>query len=168
MNGPSFCRGYGIHLPSLLCGRPQAAARITGSSRYPGISGTVRLYQTRLGAVVWAEIRGLPEADGPCRERIFGFHIHAGTDCGGTADDAFADAMSHYDPSGCGHPNHAGDLQPLFGNGGFALSLFLTDRFSVEEVIGRTVIIHDRPDDFTTQPSGNSGTKIACGVIRRS
>ena len=43
----------------------------------------------------------------------------------------------------------------------------LTDRFCVEEVIGRTVIIHSDPDDFHTQQSGNAGKKIACGVIRR-
>ena len=83
-------------------------------------------------------------------------------------DEAFADAMSHYNPMGCEHPYHAGDLPPLFGSNGSALLLFLTDRFSVKEVIGKTVIIHDRPDDFTTQPSGNSGTKIACGVIRKT
>lgn len=81
-------------------------------------------------------------------------------------DDPFADAMPHYDPNGCEHPHHAGDLPPLFENNGFALSLVLTDRFSVDEVIGRTVIVHADPDDFTTQPSGNSGEKIACGVIR--
>ena len=82
-------------------------------------------------------------------------------------DDPLANAMSHYNPDGCVHPYHAGDLPPLFGNDGLALSLFLTNRFSVDEVIGRTVIIHDHPDDFVTQPSGNSGAKIACGVIRR-
>lgn len=82
-------------------------------------------------------------------------------------DDPLADAMAHYDPGSCEHPHHAGDLPPLFGNNGFALCAFLTNRFSVDEVVGRTVIIHDRPDDFTTQPSGNSGMKIACGVIRR-
>ena len=38
----------------------------------------------------------------------------------------------------------------------------------LDEVIGRTVIIHDHPDDLMTQPSGNSGVKIACGVIRRT
>jgi len=63
------------------------------------------------------------------------------------------------------HPHHAGDLPPLFGNNGYALSMFLTTRFSVSEIIGRTVILHSAPDDFTSQPAGNSGVKIACGVI---
>lgn len=75
--------------------------------------------------------------------------------------------MSHYDPEGCEHPYHSGDLPPLFGNDGLALSIFLTNRFSVGEIIGKTVLIHERPDDFTTQPSGNSGMKIACGVIKK-
>ncbi len=75
---------------------------------------------------------------------------------------------THYNPGGCEHPRHAGDLPPLFGNDGAAVSLFLTSRFSVEDVIGKTVIIHDSPDDFTTGPSGNAGEKIACGVIRKT
>lgn len=146
--------------------RPQAAAKLTGSPEYPALTGVVRFYQTAQGVIVLAEVSGLPKAGQPCHEPIFGFHIHSGTDCGGNMDDPFADAMSHYDPHRCEHPYHAGDLPPLFGRGGLALSLFLTNRFSVREVIGKTVIIHDRPDDFTTQPSGNSGKKIACGVIR--
>lgn len=150
----------------VLRGRPQAIAYIAGSAGYPNIFGTLRLYQTRMGVLVLAEVGGLPHSDLPCRSRIFGLHIHKGGDCGGSMDDPFADAMSHYDPNGCEHPHHAGDLPPLFENNGFALSLVLTDRFSVDEVIGRTVIVHADPDDFTTQPSGNSGEKIACGVIR--
>lgn len=168
MNQPSLCGHSRAALLSTLRGRAQAAAGITGSEDYPGISGAVRFYQTNEGVIVFAEVSGLPKANVPCRERVFGFHIHEGTDCGGGMDDPFADAMSHYNPNGCEHPHHAGDLPPLFGNHGLALSVFLTNRFSVDEVIGRTVIIHDRPDDFTTQPSGNSGTKIACGVIQRT
>ena len=53
----------------------------------------------------------------------------------------------------------------LFGNNGFAWMLFLTNRFMPEDIIGRTVVIHSLPDDFHTQPSGNSGEKIACGEI---
>lgn len=167
MNRASSCSYSKLCLLSVLRGRPQALANITGGAEHPAISGLVRLYQTAQGVIVLAEVNGLPKAEQPCHGQIFGFHIHSGSDCGGSMDDPFADAMSHYDPHGCAHPHHAGDLPPLFGNDGFALSLFLTDRFSVKEVIGRTVIIHDHPDDFTTQPSGNSGKKIACGIIRR-
>lgn len=167
MNQPSSCSHPENRLLRTLRGRPQAAATITGSESYPDLSGIVRFYQTNEGVIVCAEISGLPQGGLPCQRQIFGFHIHTGTDCGGTMDDPFADTMAHYDPSGCGHPHHAGDLPPLFGNNGSALCAFLTNRFSIDEVIGRTVIIHDHPDDFTTQPSGNSGAKIACGVIRR-
>lgn len=168
MNRSSYCGPARGSLLSLLRGRAQAAASIAGSGSCPDVSGTVRFYQTKEGVIVLAEVSGLPQGSLPCHERVFGFHIHTGSDCGGNMDDPFADAMSHYDPDGCEHPFHAGDLPPLFGNGGIALSLFLTNRFSVDEIIGRTVIIHDHPDDFITQPSGNSGTKIACGVIRRT
>ena len=167
MDHPSPCGLSRPQLLSLLRRRPQAFAQLAGSPDYPGLSGTVRFYQTGRGVVVYAEVRGLPYSDLPCQGRVFGFHIHKGTDCTGNMEDPFADAMSHFDPGGCEHPYHAGDLPPLFGNHGFALSLFLTDRFTVGEVLGRTVILHDRPDDFTTQPSGSSGTKIACGVIQK-
>lgn len=163
---PSCCHSTADFL-SILRGRPQAAASITGSKNYPCIWGTMQLYQTNTGVIVLTQVSGLPQSDIPCQERVFGFHIHEGCDCSGNMDDPFADAMSHYNPNDCEHPYHAGDLPPLFGNNGTALSLFLTNRFSIDSVIGRTVIIHDHPDDFTTQPSGNSGTKIACGVIRR-
>lgn len=165
----SSVRSYSTaHLCSILRGRPQATANLAGSTSYPGLSGTVRSYQTDGGGSVLAEVSGLPKSGAPCREQIFGFHIHEGNDCNGSMDDPFADSMSHYNPGGYQHPHHAGDLPSLFGNDGYALSLFLTDRLSVDEVIGRTIIIHDLPDDFTTQSSGNSGTKIACGVIRRT
>ncbi len=156
-----------VHLIPVLRGRPQAEASIAGSESFPGISGWVRFYQTDLGVVMYAEVIGLPLASQPCQERIFGFHIHQGTDCGGSGEEPFPQAMSHYNPKDCGHPNHAGDLPPLFGNNGLAVSAFLTNRFFVEDILGRVVIVHDQPDDFTTQPSGASGTKIACGVIRR-
>jgi len=167
MNQPVSGSHSTLHLLPALRGRPQAQAILTGSESFPGVSGIVRFYQTNEGAIVYAEIGGLPDGNGPCHGRVFGFHIHAGGDCSGNMDDLFADAMSHYDAKGCEHPYHAGDMPPLFGNDGLAVSAFLTNRFMVGEVIGKTVIIHDKPDDFTTQPSGNSGTKIACGVIQR-
>lgn len=167
MNQASSCGHPSFRLLPVLRGRAQAVASVTGSGDYPGLSGVVRFYQTSEGVIVYAEISGLPHGSPPCHGHVFGFHIHKGTGCGGSMDDPFAGAMSHFDLNGCGHPYHAGDMPPLFENDGLAVCAFLTNRFSIGEVIGRTVIIHDHPDDFTTQPSGNSGTKIACGVIRR-
>ena len=145
--------------------RPQAWATVRGSSAYPDILGTVRFYQTPYGVLVVSEIQGLPMRAGECGESIFGFHIHEGNSCSGNAEDPFANAGMHWNPYGCPHPEHAGDLPPLFGAGGVAFSAVLINRFTVEEIIGRTVIVHSQADDFTTQPSGNSGSKMACGEI---
>ena len=76
------------------------------------------------------------------------------------------DALTHYNPRGCPHPAHAGDFPPLLANRSYALQVFLTDRVTLSEIIGRTVIIHAEPDDFTTQPGGSAGKKIACGQIQ--
>lgn len=155
-------------LLSALHGRPQATARLAGDAGHPALSGLVRLYQTAYGVIVYVEVRGLPYGRIPCADRIFGFHIHEGGSCTGTADDPFAETGMHYNPADCPHPYHAGDLPPLFGCGDMACQTVLTNRFTVEEVIGRTVILHDQPDDFTSQPSGNAGRKIACGRIQRT
>lgn len=151
---------------SLLRRRPQAWASIAGSPSYPNIRGTVRFYQSLYGVYVVAAVRGLPTHTGYCNSPIFGFHIHSGSSCTGNSADSFADVGTHYNPHDCPHPYHAGDLPPLFGADGRAFSAFLTNRFTTDEILGKTVIIHSAPDDFTTQPSGNSGTKIACGRIR--
>lgn len=155
-----------INFLSVTRRKPQAIAIIKGSDKYPSLSGFVRFYQTNYGVIVLAEISGLPKPEKDCKQPIFAFHIHSGSSCTGDANDAFAAAMSHYNPGGCQHPYHAGDLPPLFGANGRAFSMFLTDRFSVKEIVGKTVIIHSGPDDFSSQPAGNSGNKIACGVIR--
>ena len=166
MNHQFLCQRFPI--VQVLQGIPQAIAHISGSPDYPQITGTVRLYQSKSGVIVYADIRNLPDTETPCQKKIFGFHIHSGTACTGDKMDPFAAAMSHDNPDKCMHPYHAGDLPPLFGNHGIAVSVFLTDRFSVSEIIGKAMIIHDSPDDFITQPSGNSGTKIACGIIRNT
>lgn len=153
-------------LPALLQSRAPAVAFIEGSGEYPELSGLIQFYQTVAGVIIYAEINGLPKGSTPCHDRIFGFHIHEGTACSGTSADPFSESMSHFNPKDCAHPYHAGDLPPLFGNNGLAVSLFLTNRFSINDIVGKTVIIHDAPDDFTTQPSGNSGTKIACGTVQ--
>lgn len=151
---------------SLLQRRPQAVAFVRGSRKYPALRGMVRFYSTRCGTVVYAEFDGLPQVEGGCQEQIFGFHLHHGTSCTGDAADAFADAGAHENPADCPHPFHAGDFPPLFGNDGKAILMFLTNRFKVEEALGKTVIVHSGRDDFTTQPGGDAGKRIACGVVQ--
>ena len=140
--------------------RPQAIALIKGGNSAPTVIGIVKFYQKQNCVLVVADIKGLPHTD----TNFFGFHIHEGTDCGGTD---FSDAKGHYNPKGNPHPKHAGDMPPLMLCGNMAHLSFMTDRFKVTDIIGRTVVIHNMPDDFTSQPSGNSGEKIACGKIKK-
>lgn len=142
-------------------GRPDAVAQVQGEDVTSGLSGTVKFYQMGDGTLVVADVSGLPDTE----TNFFAFHIHEGGDCGG---EAFADTGGHYNPGNTQHPNHAGDLPPLLAHDGMASIAVLTGRFRAAEVIGRTVVIHHDPDDFHTQPSGNAGTKIACGVVRRA
>lgn len=144
--------------------RLYAAAQMRGSDDFPCIKGRVAFKQTPQGVLVTADIYGLPESQ-DCWG-VFAFHIHGGSCCTGNETDPFADAGTHYNPCDNPHPYHAGDLPPLFANDGHAYMSALTNRFTVDEIIGKTVIIHSQPDDFTTQPSGNAGEKFACGVIR--
>ena len=156
-----------INIHTVLSTRPVATAIIRGSEKFPKIRGAVNFYQTRFGILISAEISGLPTSRNKCISPIFAFHIHEGEECSGNAADPFANAKTHYNPNNCKHPYHAGDMPPLFGNSGYAFSAFLTDRFTLKEIIGKTVIIHSGIDDFSTQPSGNAGEKIACGQIKK-
>lgn len=142
-----------------------AAACIRGSESCPCLKGTVRFYQLCSSVLVTAELEGLPSGSSFCNEPVFAFHIHEGNSCTGNSDDPFADAMGHYNPHNCSHPYHAGDMPPLFGVNGSAFLAFTTDRFWVNEILGRAVIVHAMSDDFHTQPSGNAGEKIGCGII---
>ena len=152
-------------ISSFLARSPQARAWIAGSPAQPNVVGEARFYQTPLGVLVQIEASGLPTPRKRCESPVFALHIHEGGACRGNAEDAFADAGTHYNPYACPHPHHAGDLPPLFGANGRALLITLTDRFTLREIIGKTIIIHSAPDDFTTQPAGNAGAKIVCGVI---
>ncbi len=140
------------------CRLPCAVACVSGGREYPNLMGTIRFSQNCGGVLVTAEVRGLP------RDGFYAFHIHEGGSCGGSG---FSESGGHFNPAGQLHPYHAGDLPPLLAYHGKAKMSVLTGRFRVDEIIGKTVIIHEAPDDFTTQPSGNPGKKIACGIVVR-
>jgi Cu-Zn family superoxide dismutase len=103
-----------------------------------------------------------------------GFHIHEAGDC--SSGDGMS-AKGHFNPGGSPHGNpssgahHAGDLPALqAGKDGHATLDAVVEGISVSpgsnSIVGRGLIIHADPDDFKTQPTGNSGARIACGVIR--
>lgn len=146
---------------------PQAAANIVGSEKYDNLRGRVAFYDIGHAILVTTSIFGIPYRNGYCQHPVLGFHIHEGTSCTGNSEDPFADAKGHYNPENCPHPMHAGDLPPIFVNEGIAWGAVITTRFTIKEITGRTVIVHSMPDDFHTQPSGDSGEKIACGVIHK-
>ena len=142
---------------------PAAIACVRSQSPDLHITGTVSFFCCGGGTLVVADICGLP-ADPSGGRGIHGFHIHEGSCCTG-AD--FADTGGHFNLENRPHPQHAGDLPPLFAcRNGRALCVVLTDRFRPADVVGRTVVIHSDADDLMTQPAGNAGKKIACGVIR--
>ncbi|MGN0543767.1 MAG: superoxide dismutase family protein [Acutalibacteraceae bacterium] len=134
--------------------RPNAVAQICGYADHPEICGTLMLYQSPAGVFAVVSVGGFPKEFG-CG-KVLGMHIHD------------PETGKHFNPCGTEHPNHAGDMPPLFVEGCDAWTAFLTERFKVCDVIGKTIVIHKQRDDFTSQPSGDSGEKLAFGEIRRN
>ncbi len=130
-----------------------AKAHIKGGKKYPSINGVVTFKETKTGIMITAKINGLPQSEGQCTGRFFGFHIHEGTSCTGNVNDEFANAKSHLNTTNCPHPFHIGDLPPLIENNGYSYMTVLINKFKLNDIIGKVAIIHDMPDDFTSQPS---------------
>lgn len=142
-----------------------AFAKLKGSTDYLQITGIVEFFQKSEGTIVRLEIKGLPQKD---KNNFFGLHIHEFGICNSKkGNGSFLDAGSHLDLEENKHPNHSGDLPTILSNNGYAYMEFFTNRFKVKDIIGKSVIIHEMKDDFMTEPSGNSGNRIACGVIEK-
>lgn len=140
--------------------RCRAVAVIRGSAGTPDLSGTVSFADTPKGVRVDAYVQGLPPND----TGFYGFHLHERGSC--LLPD-FKSAKGHYNPEGAPHPQHAGDFPMLLAtSSGQAWLSFVTTRFNVGEVVGRSVVIHAQRDDYTSQPAGDAGARIGCGVIQ--
>ncbi len=129
-------------------------------------AGVVTFTQKGDAVQISAKITGLTPGQ-------HGFHVHEKGDC--SAPDATS-AGGHFNPTGKPHGKpgagsyHVGDMPMLVagadGNASLtAESKSMTLRDGASNVIGKGVIVHAMPDDFTTQPTGNSGGRLACGVI---
>ncbi|MFW6029288.1 MAG: superoxide dismutase family protein [Halanaerobiales bacterium] len=146
-------------------------AYIHGGPLAPAIRGIVYFYDVPGGTDVCISIAGLPpyqEADNADPIGPHGFHIHENGICEiGDPEDPFQGAGGHWAPEAQPHGNHAGDFPVLFSNDGIARMCFFTNRFKAIEVVGLSIIIHENPDDYRSQPAGNAGRRLACGVIHR-
>jgi len=149
---------------------PYAMATLQGSASSPHVRGTVQFFTAPGGTIIDATLNGLPDITLPTdNPQIgpFGFHVHEGASCTPTdGENPFSNAGEHYNPMARPHPLHAGDLPVLFPNDGTAHMQVYTNRFTPKEVIGRTIVVHQSPDDFRTQPGGDSGKRMACGTIQ--
>ena len=151
-------------------GRMAAVALIHGGPLAPEIAGSVYFADVPGGTEVYVNVRGLPPyqpaLDGKPPIGPHGFHIHEFGNCTvGDPEKPFSAAGGHWNPTHQPHGNHPGDFPVLFSNHSVAKMSFFTDRFKVADVLGKSVIIHENPDDYRTQPSGASGKELACGVI---
>jgi len=150
----------------------EAEAVLIGGPLAPRINGMVRFKDVPGGVEVFVHVEGLPPYQ-PAREGRppvgpHGFHIHEKGDCTvGDPANPFTAAGPHWNPDHQPHGNHAGDFPVLFSNCGLATMTFFTNRFKVAEIVGRSVIIHENPDDYRTQPNGAAGRRLACGGIKR-
>ena len=145
-----------------------AVARATIEARSSStVAGTATFTEVPGGVLVEVEIHGAPPG-------WHAAHIHENGDC--SAPDA-ASAGGHFNPAGKPHgaphamERHAGDLGNLWvdekGDGHHVLLMpDLTVADGTFSVRNRAIVIHEKADDLTTQPTGNAGGRIGCGVIR--
>lgn len=144
--------------------------------------GTATLEETEDGVRIVAELQNLPPGE-------HGIHIHSVGICDAGDDEPFASAGPHFSPVDAPHgapPTeeeiaatteeqvaHAGDLGNVtIADDGTGTLDIVSNRFTLGEgtttlagEYGTALVVHENPDDLTTQPSGDSGPRIACGVI---
>lgn len=160
-----------VPAPAQEVSNPTAAAIMDATATIKSPDGTV------LGSVHFAEREGhvniVAEVHGVAPGE-HGFHVHAAGLCEGPD---FASAGGHFNPAG--HPHgapadaqrHGGDLGNLTvaadGTGKLTLSSdMLTVTPGPSSVVGHAVIFHANPDDLKTQPTGNAGGRLGCGVVQ--
>lgn len=143
---------------------PMASADLQARSG-SSVSGKVTFSETNGRLRVDAQVAGLTPGE-------HGFHVHEAGDC--SAPDA-SSAKGHFNPAGKAHGHHAsaehhgGDMPNLVasanGEARFSGEIDGLSLSGMTGVMGRSIVIHADPDDYKSQPAGNSGKRIACGVI---
>jgi Cu-Zn family superoxide dismutase len=148
---------------------PSATANLQ-ATKGNTVTGTVQFSKRGNKVLVAGEVQGLKPG------AVHGFHVHEKGDC--SSGDGVS-AGGHFNPTTKAHgshdhsEHHAGDLPSLVADAaGRAKFSFETNSITVgsgvTDVVGRGLIVHRDPDDFKTQPTGNSGPRVACAVITKA
>ncbi len=159
------------HGPMMAASPVSAVATLQAGAESQGFSGTVTFTPAAGGLHLVADLKGAPP--GP-----HGIHLHENGQC--THDDPagkhFSSAGGHFNPTGAPHacpatdPRHAGDFGNVTvgadGTGHLDLDVSQISLSGANSVVGKAVILHAGADDCATQPSGNSGDRLACGVVQ--
>lgn len=175
----------GMVLALGACGNsPRTSAAAPGAAA-PAPAAAMAQLQPTQGSQVSGSLQFTPQADGSMRVQgsvqglapnsEHGFHVHEKGDC--SSPDGLS-AGGHFNPTGQAHgrfgatPHHTGDLPSLRADArGVATIDFVSRGLTLDQgpasVVGRGLIVHKDPDDYTTQPTGNSGARLACAVITR-
>jgi Cu-Zn family superoxide dismutase len=147
-----------------------AAVAVLEPTKGNAAAGEVTFVQKGDKVVVVAQVSGLTPGS-------HGFHIHEKGDC--SSGDGMS-AGGHFNPQGKPHgdpdsaDHHAGDMPMLIADGygdaklRAALAVVTVASGASTDVTGKSVIVHKDADDYKTQPTGNSGARVACGVTRKS
>ena len=155
--------------PPAATSTAQQATAVLASASGSRVSGKLTLAPMGDGVHLSGEVGGLAPGG------QFGFHVHEKGDC--SAVDATS-AGAHFNPAASAHgrantaTHHAGDMDNIASdaNGVAKVNVHLRGVTlgggAANDIASRAVIVHAAPDDYHTQPTGNAGARVACGVIR--
>jgi Cu-Zn family superoxide dismutase len=165
--GGTYTAGATVRSTPMEWDRMTSATATINPTRGNAVHGTVRFTKIDGGVRVVADLEGLQP-----RQR-FGFHVHEFGDCSSPTGESVGD---HFNPTKEKHGapgaamHHAGDLGNLESdaNGRAHVDLTVTGLSIAsgdDSILGRSVVVHEKADDMTSQPSGDSGSKLGCGTI---